>query len=71
VSHVVFERDLGSMRVPPVVVFIASAILFGLSLLGLHWRERDLAEAEAAAEAEAEAAKVPAVPEPEPEPANA
>jgi hypothetical protein len=71
VSHVVFERDLGSLRVPPFVVFIASGILFGLSLLGLHWRERDLAVAAAAADAEAEAAKSPAVREPEPEPANA
>ena len=71
VSHLVFERDLGSLRVPPLVVFFASGILFGLSLLGLHWRERDLAEAEAAAAAEADAAKAPAVKEPEPEPANA
>lgn len=36
---VVFERDLGSLRVPPLVVLIASSILFGLSLLALHWRE--------------------------------
>jgi hypothetical protein len=71
VSHVVFERDLGSLRVPPFVVFIASGILFGLSLLGLHWRERDLAQAQAGADADAEAAKTPAVKEPEPEPANA
>ena len=39
VDAVVFERDLGSLRVPPLVVFIASTILFGLSLLALHWRE--------------------------------
>jgi hypothetical protein len=71
VSHVVFERNLGSLRVPPFVVFVASGILFGLTLLGLHWRERDLAEAKAAAAAEVEAAKSPAVKEPEPEPANA
>lgn len=71
VSHVVFERDLGSLRVPPLVAFIASAILFGLCLLGMHWRERDLAQAQAAADAEAEDARAPAVKEPEPEPANA
>lgn len=73
VSYLVLERDLGSLRVPPFVVLVASSILFVLSLLGLHWRERDLAEAQAAAEAEAEAAKTPAPrePEPEPEPANA
>ncbi len=67
VSHIVLERDLGSLRVPPFVVFLASSILFGLSLLGLHWRERDLEDAKAAAAAaEAEAAKAPAVREPEP-----
>jgi hypothetical protein len=73
VTHLVLERDLGSLRVPPFVVFLASSILFGLSLLGLHWRERDLEDAKAAAEAEAadaEAAKkTPA--KREPEPANA
>jgi hypothetical protein len=66
VTHVVLERDLGSLRIPPFVVFLASSILFGLSLLGLHWRERDLEDAKAAAEAEAEAAKTPATREPEP-----
>ena len=71
VTHIVLERDLGSLRVPPFVVFLASSILFGLSLLGLHWRERDLEDAKAAAAAEAEAAKAPAVRDPEPEPANA
>ena len=75
VTHIVLERDLGSLRIPPLVVFIASSILFGLSLLGLHWRERDLEDAKRAAEAEAadaEAAKKsPATREPEPEPANA
>lgn len=44
----VFERDLGSLRVPPFVAFLASGILFVLSLLGLHWRERDLQEKAAA-----------------------
>jgi hypothetical protein len=69
VTHLVLERDLGSLRVPPFVVFLASSILFGLSLLGMHWRERDLQAAKAAAEAEAP--QTPAVREPEPEPANA
>ena len=41
---IVFERDLGSLRVPPFVTFLASLILFGLALLGLQWRERDLQE---------------------------
>jgi hypothetical protein len=42
----VLERDLGSLRVPPFVAFLAFGLLFGLSLLSLHWRERDLQEAE-------------------------
>lgn len=44
----VFERDLGSLRVPPFVAFLASSIVFVLALLGLHWRERDLQEKAAA-----------------------
>jgi hypothetical protein len=55
-SALVFERDLGSVRVPPFVALVASAIVFGLSLLGLHWRERDLQEKEAALAAAAEQA---------------
>lgn len=54
VINVVFERDLGSLRTPPAVAFVASGILFGLCLLGMHWRERDLAAANTAAEADAE-----------------
>ncbi len=69
VTHIVLERNLGSLRVPPLVVFIASSILFGLSLLGLHWRERDLEDAKAAADADA-AEKAPAKRAPEPEPAK-
>lgn len=37
----VLERDLGSLRVPPIVAFVMSVLLFGLGLLGLHWREKD------------------------------
>jgi len=40
----VLERDLGSLRVPPFVAFLAFSLLFGLTLLCLHWRERDLQE---------------------------
>ncbi|MGZ6956670.1 MAG: hypothetical protein ACXVLO_12565 [Acidimicrobiia bacterium] len=47
----VLERDLGSLRVPPLVGFLAFSLLFGLSLLCLHWRERDLQEAAKAAAA--------------------
>ncbi len=47
-GFVVLERDLGSLRFPPFVAFFMSIVLFGLSLLCLHWRERDEAEAAAA-----------------------
>lgn len=40
-KYLVLERDLGSLRVPPMMTFIISSLLFALSLLGLHWRERD------------------------------
>ena len=48
INTIVFERDLGSVRVPPFVALFGSSILFILSLLGLHWRERDLQEQAAA-----------------------
>jgi len=40
-EFVIMQRDLGSLRQPPVFAFLASIILFGLSLLGLHWYEKD------------------------------
>jgi hypothetical protein len=45
-GFIVLERDLGSVRVPPLVAFGASSLLFLLGLLALHWRERDEQEAE-------------------------
>jgi hypothetical protein len=56
IDSIVFEYDLGSVRVPPFVAFVGSTILFILSLLGLHWRERDLQEQAAALQAEADRA---------------
>jgi hypothetical protein len=47
-GFVVLHRDLGSLRVPPFVAFVMSLLLFGLGLLGLHWREKDEMAAEAA-----------------------
>jgi hypothetical protein len=47
-GYVVLTRDLGSLRVPPIVAFFISLILFGLGLLALHWREKDEMAAEAA-----------------------
>jgi hypothetical protein len=40
-GFLVLERDLGSLRVPPIVAWISAVLLFGLGLLSLHWRERD------------------------------
>ena len=41
--------DYGSIRLPPVLYLAGSLILFILSLLGLHWYERDQQERERAA----------------------
>lgn len=49
-GFVVLERNLGSLRLPPIVAFISSILLFGLGLLALHWREKDEAAAEAPTE---------------------
>jgi hypothetical protein len=54
-STIVLERDLGSLRVPPFVVFLASSILLTLALLAMHWRERDMQDAAAKLAGEAEA----------------
>ena len=45
---IVLERDLGSVRVPPIVAFVASVLFFILGLLLLHWREQDEQAAERA-----------------------
>jgi hypothetical protein len=68
-GFLVLQRDLGSLRVPPIVAFIGSVLLFGLGLLALHWREKDIRAQKKAAEAAAAAAAAPpttepAVPEP-------
>jgi hypothetical protein len=44
-GFMILERDLGQLRLPPILAFICSLVLFGLGLLGLHWRERDEQEA--------------------------
>jgi hypothetical protein len=59
-TTIVLEKDLGSLRFPPFMTMIASAILFALSLLGMHWRERDLQELAAAEESEGTDDKTPA-----------
>src|SRR5262245_44521346 len=51
-GFLVLSRDLGSLRVPPIVAFISSVLLFCLGLLALHWREKDIrAQKKAAADA--------------------
>ena len=64
----ILERDLGSVRQPPMIAFFSSVILFGLGLLGLYWFEKDRKAAKAAAEAASRPAAVPPAPAPEPEP---
>jgi hypothetical protein len=53
-GFVVLEYNLGDVRLPPVIAFSSSVILFALGLLMLHWYEKDrkaLAAASAAASA--------------------
>ncbi|MSO78327.1 MAG: hypothetical protein EXQ79_01830 [Acidimicrobiia bacterium] len=40
-GFLVMERDLGSIRVPPMVAFASTTLLFILGLCLLHWREKD------------------------------
>jgi hypothetical protein len=61
----VLEYDLGSVRLPPFVAFVLSALCFGLGLLCLHWREKDLAAAKRASEAAKRPEPVPAPDDPE------
>jgi hypothetical protein len=46
-QFIILERDLGSLRQPPFVYFVTFLLLFGLSLLGLHWYELDERERKA------------------------
>jgi hypothetical protein len=47
-GFVVATFDYGTLRLPPFLVIVITAILFGLGLLALHWREKDEMAAEAA-----------------------
>ena len=40
-QYIILERNLGSVRVPPVRMFIAAAISFGIFLLLLYWWETE------------------------------
>jgi hypothetical protein len=48
-QHVILSYDFGSLRQPVVAYWFVSVILFGLSLLGLHWWEKDERERKRAA----------------------
>lgn len=61
-GFVVLTKDLGQLRLPPILAFIASVVLFGLGLLGLHWRERDEVERAREEAARGAPAPVPAKP---------
>lgn len=53
IVSVVMERDLGSKRLPPVAIALASAIIFGVTCNVLHRRDKAVTEARAAAAANA------------------
>ncbi|MFN8015727.1 MAG: hypothetical protein U0R17_03850 [Acidimicrobiia bacterium] len=38
------EKDLGSLRQPPLFLFLGSSVLFAIFLLSMHWREKDLSK---------------------------
>jgi hypothetical protein len=40
-GFVVLEFNLGDVRLPPIIAFSSSVILFALGLLMLHWYEKD------------------------------
>ena len=47
-QYAILSYDFGSLRQPVVFQFwLPSVLLFGLSLLGLHWYELDAAQAQA------------------------
>ena len=72
-GFLVLRRDLGSLRVPPIVAFVASVLLFGLGLLALHWREKDeraVKRPVAVAPVVVDDAEPPAPASPEPEPSE-
>lgn len=40
----ILEKDLGSLRQPPLFLFLGSSVLMSIFLLSLHWREKDQIE---------------------------
>ena len=50
-TSVVMIRDLGSLRLPPFLVMLASGIIFGVCCWNLHQRDKEIMRAKAAASA--------------------
>ena len=59
-GFVVLEFNLGDVRLPPIIAFGSSVILFVLGLLMLHWWEKDRRALAAATAAAAATATTPA-----------
>ncbi len=51
----ILEKDLGSLRQPPLFLFLGAGTLCAIFVLALYWRERDLREAKKLAEQESDA----------------
>jgi hypothetical protein len=49
VINIVMVRDLGSLRQPPMVIALASFIVFGVCCYWLHQRDKQIWAARAAA----------------------
>lgn len=60
-GYVVLEYNLGDIRLPPIVTFFGSVVLFVLSLLMFNWFESDRKKAAAAAAAATAQAGAPRV----------
>jgi hypothetical protein len=67
-GFVVLEFNLGDVRLPPIIAFASSTLLFTLGLLMLHWLEKD--RKAIAAAAAAAAAPTSTTPDRVREPAN-
>ena len=50
-QSVVMVRDLGKKRMPPVLIMIASLIVFGVTCSSLHRRDKALMAARATVDA--------------------
>lgn len=49
IRTVIMERDLGNLRLPPAIITVASAVLFGITCSALHRRDKASTAARAGA----------------------